>query len=573
MARPPFDSVLDACLDEVRAGRQSVEQCLARWPQYAGALEPALRAALAVSALAVPEPPPDPARRAQFMAALRATPQQRPQPWRRPLGALAHALGGALQLGAVLAPAAAVAAAALVLVLGRGGSNAEASTLTVFAGNVERVEGSGWVALRDGDRLPEGTRLRTDAAGRVLLTFADGSTVAVDPQTEMTIERAHVNGAREIVLRQWSGRLWNQVAPDARANASFTVRTPDATVVVHGTVFETAITNGETAVTTAQGLVEVQTAKQRVVVPPGEAASARQDGVQPLARPRARTPAALTVSAPFVASLIGPDGRATGALPGGVLYQQIPGALSSDPAAGPQRIALGDVRSGEYALVLRRAGPGAGTLVVDAEGRERALPLDAAAETYTVRLRVTAATAQTVVAVEGGVQATGSERLAQPERIVVPERAVQAQQRAHDLQKQALERKQQAEQQELERQQQAELERQRLRQELERKQAETRLELERKQQREKEALERLRQQQKQQEAERLQEQRKKEQELQQERRNKEEQRQQEERKREQERERKATATPALRPLLTPTARPTEPPRAATTPSATPAGRR
>lgn len=442
MADMPVEDVLDACLDEVRAGRLTVDQCLARWPQHAAALEPALRAALAVRDLSLAAAPPDPARRAAFMAALRETPQQRPQPWRRVLHAVALPLGGLFRIGPVLAPAAAIAVAALVLVLGRGGTTAEASTLTVFQGGAERVEGSTWMPLHDGDRLPEGTRLRTDAGGSVLVTFADGSTVAVDPQTEVSIERAQAGGAREIALRQWSGRLWSQVAHDDRANASFTIRTADATIVAQGTVFETSITGGETAVTTVEGAVEVQTTRERLRLAAGERVQARLQALHARGAARASAPAAVTVSAPFVVSVVGPDGRATGALPDGSLYQQIPGALSSDPAAGPQRVVLGDVSSGEYTLIVRRVAPGIGTMTVEAEGRARTLPLAAEAETYTLRLRVTATPAQTVLAFEGGVQVTPTDALRQRERIVITERAKQLLDRAREQRRMDLERRQ-----------------------------------------------------------------------------------------------------------------------------------
>lgn len=438
MATPSFEDVLDQCLDEVRAGRLTVAQCLERCPQHAAALEPELRALLAVSELAVPASTPDPARRAAFMAALRETPQDKPRrPW------ASFALPRLSRFAAVFVPATAVAVAALVLVLGRGGSSAEASTLTMFAGHAERAEGSDWVPLQDGASLPVGTRLRTDEGGRALVTFVDGSTVALDPQTEVTIERAQAGRRREIALEQSSGRLWSQVAHDDRANSSFTVRTADATVVARGTVFETAIANGETAVSTAEGAVEVQTVRERIRVAAGDAVRARLQSVLPRATARASAPAALTVSEAFVASLIGPDGRATGALPDGSVYQQIPGALTSDPGSGPQRLVLGDVASGEYTLIVRRVELGAGTLLVQTEGRERALPLAAGAETYTLRLRVTATAAQTVVAFEGGVQVTPTDGLTLRERLVITERARQALERLREQRQAERQRRQQ----------------------------------------------------------------------------------------------------------------------------------
>ncbi len=396
MTRSRFDLVLDQCIDNVRAGRRTVEQCLAEWPQHAAELESLLRTATAAGGLAL-QAAPDPLARARFMAALRTTPQQSPSFWRDPFARLSGLIGVAGRSALLLAPAAAVAVIALAISLGRDATIAQAATLTVFSGQVERSQGGNWATLTDGATLTEGAHLRTGSDGRAQLTFIDGSTVAVEPGTELTIERARSNGTREIALHQVSGRLWHQIAADDRPGSSFTVRTMDATVYAHGTVFETTIASGATVVSTAEGLVEVVAGTHRLAVASGEVASARQHIVVTPA-PVAFAQASRTevkVDAPFVASLIGPNGRATGTLPSGITLQQIPGALNTGTDIGTQRINLRDIPEGEYTLILRRIADGDGEVVLNIGGAERKVSLSAQAESLTVKLQVAAPAART----------------------------------------------------------------------------------------------------------------------------------------------------------------------------------
>jgi hypothetical protein len=148
--------------------------------------------------------------------------------------------GGLMGFATMAAPAAAVAVIALVLVLSRGSTPASASTLTVFAGGVEREHDGAWQPLTDGDRLDEGAPLRTTGDGRARLTFPDGSTATLAPATELVLARVRVNGVRDVVLDQQSGRLWNDLVPDARPGATHVVRANGVVTTVTGTVFETA---------------------------------------------------------------------------------------------------------------------------------------------------------------------------------------------------------------------------------------------------------------------------------------------------------------------------------------------
>lgn len=373
-ARPSFEAVLDECIDDLRVGRRTLVECLARWPEHASALEPLLRTAVAARGLAAAERPLDAARRAEFMRAIRTTPQQRR---RGLLDAVASAFGALLRPRLMLVPGAMVVAFALLLLFGGGvqAPRAEASsTLTVFSGAVEVERDGAWSPLPDGAGIATGTRLRTDGNGRALLTFADGSTVALDPSSELVIEVATVEGPRQVLLRQESGRLLHQVVPDERPGASFAVRTASATVSAQGTVFETVIADDEIAVSTSEGLVEVAAGTQRLAVAPGESASVAGEVVRALpAGGRSGVSTALVIDAPFAASVIGPEGRATGALPSGVAFQQIPGAFSSSPVTGTQRIQFTNVRPGEYTLLLRRTAEGGGEVRLSASETEQAV--------------------------------------------------------------------------------------------------------------------------------------------------------------------------------------------------------
>jgi hypothetical protein len=372
------------------------------------------------------------------MAALRATPQQSPR--RAPLRALAAlgsapraALGALLtfgRVGAVAAPAAALAVAviALTLVLSRGTTTtAYASTLTVFAGAVEQQVDGAWRPLADGAALQEGARLRTDGAGSALLTFADGSTASIDPNTELMIELARVDGSRRIRLYQFAGRLWNDVAPDDRPGALYLVETPDAIITAHGTLFETVVEQGETVVSTANGLVELEAGDERVFVAPGERASARAHRLIAARQAAQRAQEAtvrlrLAVDAPFVASLVAPNGKAVGARPDGIVYHQLAGATSTNPGDGPQRIELRRLAPGTYQLLLRRVEEGSGEIVLTVGADELRFPLDRVGRAVRVELQVSIEDGKLRVR-PSNVRAVDAERIGRHERVVVTELA------------------------------------------------------------------------------------------------------------------------------------------------------
>jgi hypothetical protein len=370
MSARSFELAFDACLEAISSGRQALEECLAEWPEYADELRPLLLTIATVAAAREPLPmEPDASEVARFTAQLRPRDPRpsRVERWRR---FLPGPRLPALRPFVVAAPAAVALAIAVVLLLLPGPASPHSATLTVFAGGVERLRDGDWTAVPDGGSVEQGDHIRVAEGGQALLTFPDGSAVTVGGGSELVVERARGGEAREVILVQLSGRLWNDVVPDARSSSTYRVRTGNAVVEVHGTVFETAVEGGETAVSTAHGLVEVRAGQVTTLVPAGSRARARssEGGVtlepgMPVGAPLAE----LVVRGPFVASLLAPSGAATGVRPDGLVYHQIPGAVSSNPADGPQRIAVHSLHPGEYVLLLRRYAPGGAEVLVSGE--------------------------------------------------------------------------------------------------------------------------------------------------------------------------------------------------------------
>ena len=399
MSRPRFEDVLEQCIADLAGGRREIADCLAEWPDFAERLQPLLEAAVAMRAEPrITEQIPYPARRAAFMAELRQTPQQSPR-WqpRRALSSIFGALsfaGPALGRAGIIASAAAVlaiAALAATLVLDQGTTTAYASTVSVFAGGVEQQTDSGWVSITDGDQLAEGARLRTDNEGSALLTFLDGTTVGVEPNSELLIELAHVVDSRRIRLQQFSGRLWNDVVANTSEGSSYIISTPDTMITAHGTLFETAINEDETMVNTIEGLVELEAGSERAFVAPGEVGRAQRHRQLAAVERSASAQQALGISvdAPHAAAIVAPDGKATGVRPDGVTFQQIAGAATSRPNGGSQQLELHEPTPGVYRLLLRRIGEGDGEIVLTVGGNELRVPIEPLGDAVEMQLRVT----------------------------------------------------------------------------------------------------------------------------------------------------------------------------------------
>lgn len=214
----------------------------------------------------------------------------------------------------------------------------------------------------DGDIFATGDLVRADAQGRAVLTFFDGSTVSVDPNSHVRVVSLvkTASGGIQLTLEQTLGRTWASVSELASADSKFEIRTPSMTATVRGTAFETIVEqrpDGTTTTTvkTGDGEVLVQAeAGGEVSVPAGQQVQvAENEPAPPQAVPQPPTPK-LRVTGPvgvgFV--VIDPRGLRCGAT-GTAAERQIPRCAVLGGAG--RSVVIGEVVPGAYSLVLTAA--------------------------------------------------------------------------------------------------------------------------------------------------------------------------------------------------------------------------
>ncbi|MEK7285349.1 MAG: FecR domain-containing protein, partial [Chloroflexota bacterium] len=243
------------------------------------------------------------------------------------------------------------------------------TTLTIIAGEVSIGDGSGTFApARDGDVLQAGMVVRTGPASYAILTYFEGSSVSLEPETELVIEalQANPDGSTIVGMRQRIGKTWHAVAKLLRADSKYEVRTPTGVASVRGTAFEVDVVHDErgeviSIVTTAEGAVA--TAKEptpdvprppEVIVPAGFQATVRTtEPIEPPQRaPEPQRKVTVTVEAES-SIVIDSVGRANGIRDGKVVLQT-PGA-KVEKVNGKLVVTLPRIPDGKVTTVVDRA--------------------------------------------------------------------------------------------------------------------------------------------------------------------------------------------------------------------------
>ncbi|MEP6694331.1 MAG: FecR domain-containing protein [Chloroflexota bacterium] len=111
--------------------------------------------------------------------------------------------------------------------------------LTVISGEVLiRAQGHYFSLATDGAVLYVGTTLRTSADAQALITLVEGSTLELDPASDITIEDVTMPSGSTIA--QALGRGWQVVTRLTTADSRFGLKTPASTASVRGIEFEIA---------------------------------------------------------------------------------------------------------------------------------------------------------------------------------------------------------------------------------------------------------------------------------------------------------------------------------------------
>jgi|GEM_PF-870269 len=249
----------------------------------------------------------------------------------------------------------------------------ETTTLSILSGQVQIKPASAgptgaYVPAVNGQTLVVGDTVKTLANAHALITYFEGSTTEIEPDSEFVIQKLDKDPAgikTEISGKLVVGNTWSKVVRLLDPSSHFDIETPSAVAVVRGTEFGVQVApTGETAVTATQGEVVAQAAGVAVPVAAGQATTI-QPG-QPPEPPRPAPPPTrglrLTLASPASLYICDNVGRCTGLLPVGGLAQgvpvnQIPGAYYSGPDAEPQLLVLPEPLQ-NYTVVFAALGNG-----------------------------------------------------------------------------------------------------------------------------------------------------------------------------------------------------------------------
>lgn len=271
----------------------------------------------------------------------------------------------------------AVAVAALTFVLaiafGAAGavSNAKvfgaSTSVTILSGDVfVRHGNSDFVAAVDGQVLNEGDSVRTGADSRAVLTYFEGSTVTLEPDTQLTIDNTSTvaDGGTVVVMTQAFGRSWHVVTKLITGSSKYDVRTPATTASVRGTEFEVNSDDDQTTISTTEGIVvsHVNDPTQRgvtvdVPVTPGMTQTQSKDDAPASAKLQAEPERVVTITIGATTTLVvDPVGRANGFTKDGKKVVQTPGAQVA-LVDGKLVVTLPNVPDGVIATRIEKKSP------------------------------------------------------------------------------------------------------------------------------------------------------------------------------------------------------------------------
>lgn len=266
-----------------------------------------------------------------------------------------------------------VLGALVLLAFGVGGGSGgaalgAATTVTIISGDVQVRHGANasFVSATDGEVLTAGDAVRTAGSARAILTYFEGSTVSIEPNSELTIENASSlkDGSTVVVMRQSFGRTWHVVTRLITGNSRYEVRTPASTASVRGTTFEVESDRDRTVVTTTEGIVVARVADPErpghtvdVAVPAGKT-HAQQRNERPAPAATAPQPErTLTMTLDDQNGLvIDAQGRANGTDRNGRKHLETPGAQLVRTNDGKLQVVLPNVSDGRLDALVRTAG-------------------------------------------------------------------------------------------------------------------------------------------------------------------------------------------------------------------------
>jgi len=182
-------------------------------------------------------------------------------------------------------------------------ASGSAATLSIMAGIVHRIPagGSQLRAAEDGMDLAVGDRIVTWPKAAALITFPDGSTVATQPNSDVTIKKADLDGGRSSTLsiQVHFGAVWARVVRRPDQKFIFSLESNTATASVHSGLIGGQLTeDGSFVCWTRAGALTVKDPRGQTLLTlqPNEKTTV-QAGLKPAPQPFAVNQSALTFAA------------------------------------------------------------------------------------------------------------------------------------------------------------------------------------------------------------------------------------------------------------------------------------
>lgn len=255
----------------------------------------------------------------------------------------------------------------------RPGAVSTAATLTVLSVPVERV-GAGSdrpAAVASGSDLAVGDRVVTGPDGRALITFLDGSTVTVEPASEVTVRKAQMEGrqASRVGVLVTVGTVWARVAGWLGGRATLTIESNAYTATAHDGLIgaQQQPGGGPFVCWTRAGTLEVAgTAGPAARLGPGQKATlAPGRPVQTESFAVNRSTIEITTSGPVLPLVTMPGGpRLAGFVPPGIDVNQVFGSLTKAAPDGARTVEVPAGLSGPFVVTLTGVGDGPFTVAV-----------------------------------------------------------------------------------------------------------------------------------------------------------------------------------------------------------------
>jgi hypothetical protein len=248
------------------------------------------------------------------------------------------------------------------------------ATLSILVGTAQHVPaGSGQpTAARDGMNLAVGDRVLTGPKSEAVLTFLDGSTLTVMPESDVMVKRASIGSSKgagsKISIQINVGKVWARVVKLLDPNAGFSLESNTAAATVHdGLIGGQQDPDGTFSCWTKAGGMEVTDRQGRtIVLIPGEKTVVKA-GQTPIPQPFAVNQSAMKIAAsPNVLPLVlmADKARVAGFVAPGIEVNQVFGSFTS---AGPLGVHIIEVPAGvpgPFTLVLEGTQEGPFTVEV-----------------------------------------------------------------------------------------------------------------------------------------------------------------------------------------------------------------